>query len=132
MPTFAQVGSRDPHDCHLDNLGRVSLAAVIVVNVVLCIGNFLTAGLVSSADFRHPPESTKRVAFRRHHASLQQARRRCFGGHCRMRVVHGQDGALQNSMAWIYLNGGAIVSLLLMYFVHKAESPRSGMLRSGM
>lgn len=112
------------------NLGRVSLAAVIVVNVVLFIGTF--SRLVSSqALISAIPEVTKRGAFNTFNASLQQLAGGVSAAIAGAVIVQGRDGALQN-FNWLgyIVMAVAIVSLLLMYFVHRQVPER--MLRSGM
>ena len=112
------------------NLGRVSLAAVIVVNVVLFIGTF--SRLVSSqALISAIPEVTKRGAFSAINASLQQLAGGVSAAIAGAVIVQGRDGALQN-FNWLgyIVMAVAIVSLLLMYFVHRQVPER--MLRSGM
>jgi predicted MFS family arabinose efflux permease len=112
------------------NLGRVSLAAVIVVNVVLFIGTF--SRLVSSqALISAVPEATKRGAFNAFNVSLQQLAGGVSAAIAGAVIFQGRDGALQN-FNWLgyIVMAVIIVSLLLMYFVHRQVPER--MLRGGM
>jgi len=112
------------------NLGRVSLAAVIVVNVALFIGTF--SRLVSSqALISAIPEVTKRGAFNAFNVSLQQLAGGVSAAIAGVVIVQGRNGALQN-FNWLgyIVMAVAIVSLLLMYFVHRQVPERT--FRSGI
>ena len=102
------------------NLGRESLAIVILVNVLLFIGIF-SRMVPSQALLSAIPEITKRGAFNAVSASLQQV----AGGVSSAiagAVILEMPGGTIGHFNWLgdIVMAVALVSLLLMYFVHKA------------
>jgi predicted MFS family arabinose efflux permease len=101
------------------NIGRVGLPTVIVVNVLLFIGIF-SRMIPSQALISAIPEPSKRGAFNAVSASLQQF---AGGGSAAIAgavIIQLPGGALGhfNWLGYIVM-GIALVSLTLMYFVHK-------------
>jgi predicted MFS family arabinose efflux permease len=101
------------------NLGHAPLAAVILVNVVLFIGIF-SRMIPAQALMSAIPDVTKRGAFNAVSASLQQFAGGISAAVAGAVIVQRTDGSLAH-FNWL---GGivvaiALVSLTLMYFVHK-------------
>ena len=101
------------------NIGPVSLATVIVVNVLMFIGIF-SRMIPSQALLSAIPEITKRGAFNAVSASLQQVAGGVSAAVAGAVIVQTPSGALGhfNWIGYIVMSV-AMVSLLLMYFVHR-------------
>jgi len=102
------------------NLGHVSLATVILVNVLMFVGIFSRI-VPSQALISAIPEVTKRGAFNAVSASLQQFAGGISAAIAGAVIATAPDGTLRH-FNWL---GGivmavALLSVLLMYFVHKA------------
>jgi predicted MFS family arabinose efflux permease len=102
------------------NLGPAALPTVIVVNVLMFIGIF-SRMIPSQALFSAIPEVTKRGAFNAINASLQQFAGGFSSAVAGLVIAQAPGGALQhfNWLGYIVM-GIALVSVILMYFVHKA------------
>lgn len=101
------------------NIGRVPLAWVIVVNVVLFAGIFSRI-IPSQALISAIPEPSKRGAFNAISASLQQFAGGVSAAVAGLVIIQLPSGALQhfNWLGYIVV-AIAMVSVALMYFVHK-------------
>src|ERR1044071_2491198 len=101
------------------NLGRESLAIVILVNVLLFIGIF-SRMVPSQALLSAIPEITKRGAFNAVSASLQQVAGGVSAAVAGAVLIETPAGVLEhfNWLGYIVM-AVASLSLLLMYFVHK-------------
>jgi predicted MFS family arabinose efflux permease len=101
------------------NIGQVSLATVIVVNVLMFIGIF-SRMIPSQALLTAIPEATKRGAFNAVSASLQQVAGGVSAAVAGAVIVQLPGGALGH-FDWVgyIVMSVAIVSLVLMYFVHR-------------
>ena len=101
------------------NLGHVSLWVVIIVNVLLFIGIF-SRMIPSQALMTAIPEITKRGAFNAVSASLQQVAGGVSATVAGAVILEMPGGALAH-FDWLgyIVMGVALVSLVLMYFVHK-------------
>ena len=101
------------------NIGRVSLALVIIVNVLMFIAIF-SRMVPSQALLTAIPEVTKRGAFNAVSASLQQVAGGVSAAVAGAVIVQTPSGALGhfNWIGYIVMSV-AMVSLLLMYFVHR-------------
>jgi predicted MFS family arabinose efflux permease len=101
------------------NLGRESLAVVILVNVLLFIGIF-SRMIPSQALLSAIPEVTKRGAFNAVSASLQQVAGGVSAAIAGAVIVETPSGVLEH-FNWLgdIVMAVAMVSLLLMYYVHK-------------
>jgi predicted MFS family arabinose efflux permease len=101
------------------NIGRVSLALVIIVNVLMFIAIF-SRMIPSQALLTAIPEVTKRGAFNAVSASLQQVAGGVSAAVAGAVIVQTPSGALGhfNWIGYIVMSV-AMVSLLLMYFVHR-------------
>jgi predicted MFS family arabinose efflux permease len=102
------------------NLGHEPLAVVILINVLLFIGIF-SRMIPSQALLSAIPEITKRGAFNAVSASLQQVAGGVSAAIAGAVILEMPGGALGhfNWLGYIVM-GVALVSLALMYFVHKA------------
>ena len=102
------------------NMGRATLATVIAVNVLLFIGIF-SRMIPAQALFSAIPEVTKRGAFNAVSASLQQVAGGVSAGIAGAVIAQAPNGALTH-FNWLGLivMTVALVSMSLMYFVHKA------------
>ena len=102
------------------NLGRESLAVVIIVNVAMFIGIF-SRMIPSQALLSAIPEVTKRGAFNAVSASLQQVAGGVSAAIAGAVIVESSSGVLLhfNWLGYIVM-GVSLVSLALMYLVHKA------------
>jgi len=107
------------------NLGREPLAVVVVVNVVLFIGIF-SRMIPSQALISAIPEMTKRGAFNAINSSLQQFAGGVSSAIAGAVIVQATDGSLRhfNWLGYIVM-AIALVSLTLMYFVHKQVPERT-------
>ncbi len=101
------------------NVGRVSLATVIVVNVLMFIGIF-SRMIPSQALLTAIPETTKRGAFNAVSASLQQVAGGVSAAVAGAVIIQLPGGALGH-FDWVgyIVMSVAMVSLALMYFVHR-------------
>jgi predicted MFS family arabinose efflux permease len=101
------------------NIGRTSLALVIVINVLMFIGIF-SRMIPSQALLSAIPDVTKRGAFNAVNASLQQFAGGVSAAIAGMVIVLNADGSLShfNWLGYIVM-AISLVSLSLMYFVHK-------------
>jgi predicted MFS family arabinose efflux permease len=108
------------------NLGPTALIPVIIINVLLFIGIF-SRMIPSQALFSAIPEVTKRGAFNAISASLQQLAGGVSAAIAGAVIVEAPGGTLSH-FNWLgtIVMAVSLVSLLLMYFVHKAvpEPPR--------
>jgi hypothetical protein len=106
------------------NLGPISLATVIVVNILLFVGIF-SRMVPAQALITAIPEVTKRGAFNAISASLQQFSGGIASVVAGMIIVQGSSGQLQhfNWLGYIVMTT-ALFALFLMYFVHKAVPER--------
>ncbi|MEO8302198.1 MAG: MFS transporter [Rhizomicrobium sp.] len=107
------------------NMGHASLATVIAVNVLMFIGIFSRI-IPSQALISAIPEVSKRGAFNAVSASLQQAAGGVSATIAGAVIVAAPDGTLKH-FNWL---GGivmavALLSVVLMYFVHKAVPEHS-------
>jgi predicted MFS family arabinose efflux permease len=113
------------------NLGREPLAVVVLVNVAMFIGIF-SRMIPSQALLTAIPEVTKRGAFNAVSASLQQVAGGVSAAVAGAVITQLPDGTLGhfNWLGFIVM-AVALVSLILMYFVHKAvpEPPAAPMPR---
>jgi predicted MFS family arabinose efflux permease len=102
------------------NLGHEPLAVVILINVLLFIGIF-SRMIPSQALLSAIPEITKRGAFNAVSASLQQVAGGVSAAIAGAVIVEMPGGTLGhfNWLGYIVM-AVALVSLALMYFVHKA------------
>jgi predicted MFS family arabinose efflux permease len=102
------------------NMGHTALATVIAVNVLLFIGIF-SRMIPAQALFSAIPEVTKRGAFNAISASLQQVAGGVSAAIAGTVIIEAPGGALQhfNWLGYIVMTV-ALLSLTLMYFVHKA------------
>ena len=102
------------------NMGHAPLATVIAVNVLLFIGIF-SRMIPAQALFSAIPEVTKRGAFNAISASLQQVAGGVSAAIAGTVIVAAPGGALQHfNWLGIIVMTVALLSLILMYFVHKA------------
>jgi len=101
------------------NLGRESLAVVIIVNVAMFIGIF-SRMIPSQALLSAIPEVTKRGAFNAISASLQQLAGGVSAAVAGAVIMQAPGGALSH-FNWLgdIVIAVALTSLVLMYFVHK-------------
>jgi Na+/melibiose symporter-like transporter len=101
------------------NIGHVPLVWVIVVNVILFAGIF-SRMIPSQALISAIPEPTKRGAFNAISASLQQFAGGVSSAVAGLVIVQMPNGALGhfNWLGYIVM-AIALVSLVLMYFLHK-------------
>lgn len=101
------------------NIGHVPLVWVIVVNVILFAGIF-SRMIPSQALISAIPEPTKRGAFNAISASLQQFAGGVSSAVAGLVIVQMPNGALEhfNWLGYIVM-AIALVSLVLMYFLHK-------------
>jgi predicted MFS family arabinose efflux permease len=108
------------------NLGPTALIPVIIINVLLFIGIF-SRMIPSQALMSAIPEVTKRGAFNAISASLQQLAGGVSAAIAGAVIVEAPGGTLSH-FNWLgtIVIAVSLVSLLLMYFVHKAvpEPPR--------
>ncbi len=101
------------------NLGHVSLGAVIAVNVLLFLGIFSRI-IPSQALISAIPDVTKRGAFNAVSASLQQAAGGVSAAIAGAVLTVAPDGTLRHfNWLGVIVMAVALVSLGLMYFVHK-------------
>jgi predicted MFS family arabinose efflux permease len=102
------------------NMGHTALATVIAVNVLLFIGIF-SRMIPAQALFSAIPDVTKRGAFNAISASLQQVAGGVSAAIAGTVIIAAPSGALQhfNWLGYIVMTV-ALLSLTLMYFVHKA------------
>jgi predicted MFS family arabinose efflux permease len=107
------------------NLGHVSLATVIAVNVLLFIGIFSRI-IPSQALLSAIPEVSKRGAFNAVSASLQQAAGGVSAAVAGAVIVAAPDGTLKHfNWLGVIVMVVASLSVLLMYFVHKQVPEKS-------
>jgi predicted MFS family arabinose efflux permease len=106
------------------NIGHVPLAVVIVINVILFVGIF-SRMIPSQALMSAIPEPTKRGAFNAVSASLQQFAGGLSAAVAGAVIVELPDGALAH-FDWLgyIVMAIALVSLTLMYFLHKQVPER--------
>ena len=102
------------------NIGPVSLTTVIIVNVAMFVGIF-SRMIPSQALLSAIPEVTKRGAFNAVSASLQQLAGGVSAAIAGAVITQAPSGALSH-FNWLgdIVMAVALLSLLLMYFVHKA------------
>ncbi|HKB96793.1 MAG TPA: MFS transporter, partial [Rhizomicrobium sp.] len=102
------------------NMGHAPLITVIAVNVLLFIGIF-SRMIPAQALFSAIPDVTKRGAFNAVSASLQQLAGGVSAAVAGAVIVEAPNGTLRhfNWLGYIVITV-SLVSLLLMYFVHKA------------
>ena len=102
------------------NLGPTALIPVIVINVLLFIGIF-SRMIPSQALISAIPDVTKRGAFNAVSASLQQVAGGVSASVAGAVIVEAPNGRLShfNWLGYIVM-AVSLVSLVLMYFVHKA------------
>jgi predicted MFS family arabinose efflux permease len=102
------------------NLGPTALIPVIVVNVVLFIGIF-SRMIPSQALMSAIPDVTRRGAFNAVSASLQQVAGGVSAAIAGAVIVEAPNGRIShfNWLGYIVM-AVSLVSLVLMYFVHKA------------
>ena len=107
------------------NLGRESLAVVIIVNVAMFIGIF-SRMIPSQALLSAIPEVTKRGAFNAISASLQQLAGGVSAAVAGAVLMQTPGGALSH-FNWLgdIVIAVALASLVLMYFVHR-QVPEPG------
>jgi predicted MFS family arabinose efflux permease len=105
-------------------LGHVPLAWVIVVNVILFAGIF-SRMIPAQALVSAIPETTKRGAFNAISASLQQFAGGVSSAVAGLVMIQQPNGALEH-FDWLgyIVMSIALVSLVLMYFVHKLVPER--------
>ena len=101
------------------NIGPVPLAIVILVNVLMFIGIF-SRMIPSQALLTAIPEVTKRGAFNAVSASLQQVAGGVSAAVAGAVIIQMPSGALSH-FNWLgdIVMAVALVSLVLMYFVHR-------------
>jgi predicted MFS family arabinose efflux permease len=106
------------------NLGPVSLATVIIVNVLMFVGIF-SRMIPSQALISAIPDVTKRGSFNAIGASMQQFSGGIASVVAGMIVARASTGQLEhfNRLGYIVM-GTALVSLILMYFIHRAVPER--------
>lgn len=102
------------------NLGPTPLAGVIAVNVLLFIAIF-SRMIPAQALFSAIPDVSKRGAFNAVNASLQQFAGGISAAVAGLVIVEGPGGTLRH-FNWLgtIVIAVSLVSLTLMYFVHKA------------
>jgi predicted MFS family arabinose efflux permease len=101
------------------NIGHVPLAAVVVVNVVLFAGIF-SRMIPSQALISAIPEPSRRGAFNAVSASLQQFAGGVSAAVAGLVIVQTPGGALRHfDVVGYIVMTVALVSLVLMYFVHR-------------
>ena len=101
------------------NLGHASLATVIAVNVLMFVGIFGRV-IPSQALVSAIPSVTERGAFNAVSASLQQFAGGVSAGIAGLVIVVAADGTLKHfNWLGVIVMTVALVSMLLMYFVHK-------------
>jgi len=102
------------------NLGPTALIPVIVINVLLFIGIF-SRMIPSQALMSAIPDVTKRGAFNAVSASLQQVAGGVSAAIAGAVIVEAPNGKIShfNWLGYIVMTV-SLVSLVLMYFVHKA------------
>jgi len=102
------------------NLGPTALIPVIVINVLLFIGIF-SRMIPSQALMSAIPDVTKRGAFNAVSASLQQVAGGVSAAIAGAVIVEAPNGRI-NHFNWLgyIVMAVSLVSLVLMYFVHKA------------
>jgi predicted MFS family arabinose efflux permease len=102
------------------NLGHVSLFTVILVNVLMFIGIFSRV-IPSQALVSAIPEVSKRGAFNAVSASLQQFAGGVSAAIAGAVIAVAPDGTLRHfNWLGIIVMAVALLSMLLMYYVHKA------------
>ena len=101
------------------NLGRTGLVPVIIVNVLLFIGIF-SRMIPSQALLSAIPDVTKRGAFNAISASLQQVAGGVSAAIAGAVIVENNGVLLHFNWLGYIVMGVSLVSLALMYFVHKA------------
>jgi predicted MFS family arabinose efflux permease len=102
------------------NIGRVPLAAVIVINVLMFIGIF-SRMIPSQALMSAIPEVTKRGAFNAVSASLQQFAGGVSAAIAGAVIAEAPNGALLHfNWLGVIVMAVALLALVLMYFVHQA------------
>lgn len=102
------------------NLGQAALTTVIVVNVLLFTGIF-SRMIPAQALFTAIPEVTKRGAFNAVSASLQQFAGGVSAAIAGTIIVETSGGGPLQHFNWLgdIVIGMSLVSLALMYFVHR-------------
>ncbi len=101
------------------NLAHASLATVIAVNVLMFVGIFGRV-IPSQALVSAIPSVTERGAFNAVSASLQQFAGGVSAGIAGLVIVVAADGTLKHfNWLGVIVMTVALVSMLLMYFVHK-------------
>ena len=107
------------------NLGHVSLFTVILVNVLMFIGIFSRV-IPSQALISAIPEVSKRGAFNAVSASLQQFAGGVSAAIAGMVIAVAPDGTLRHfNWLGVIVMAVALLSMLLMYYVHKAVPEQS-------
>jgi len=102
------------------NMGTAALATVIAVNVLLFIGIF-SRMIPAQALFSAIPDVTKRGAFNAISASLQQMAGGISAGIAGAVIALAPNGALLHfNWLGIVVMAVALLSMALMYFVHRA------------
>jgi predicted MFS family arabinose efflux permease len=106
------------------NLGRASLPAVIVINVLLFVGIF-SRMVPAQALISAIPAVTKRGSFNAISASLQQLSGGVASVGAGLIIAQNSDGRLLhfNWLGYIVMMT-ALAGLILMYFIHKAVPER--------
>jgi predicted MFS family arabinose efflux permease len=106
------------------NLGPVSLTTVIIVNVLMFVGIF-SRMIPSQALISAIPEVSKRGSFNAIGASMQQFSGGIASVVAGMIVSRASTGQLEhfNLLGYIVM-GTALVSLTLMYFIHRTVPER--------
>jgi predicted MFS family arabinose efflux permease len=108
------------------NLGRTSLAAVIVINVLMYLGIF-SRMVPAQALLSAVPDVNKRGAFNAINASLQQFSGGISAAIAGAIIVMGPDNTLHH-FNWLgtIVIGVSLTALVLMYFLHKSVPERQG------
>ena len=106
------------------NLGLVSLATVIAINVLMFVGIF-SRMIPSQALMSAIPEVTKRGSFNAISASMQQFAGAIASMAAGLIVAQGSNGQIEhfNRLGYIVMTT-ALVTLVLMYFIHRAVPER--------
>jgi predicted MFS family arabinose efflux permease len=106
------------------NLGPVSMAAIIIINVLMFVGIF-SRMIPSQALMSAIPEVTKRGSFNAVSASMQQFSGAIASMAAGMIVAEGSTGQIEhfNRLGYVVMTT-ALVTLVLMYVIHKAVPER--------
>jgi predicted MFS family arabinose efflux permease len=106
------------------NLGPVSLATVIVINVLMFVGIF-SRMIPSQALISAVPDVTKRGAFNAISASVQQLSGGIASVAAGLIIAQSSTGQLQH-FSWLgyIVMATAVLGLISMYFIHRAVPER--------